>query len=178
MRKLKLYFLAFLLGGIVANNIPVNVPVEATQTKTTVDVLITPSPILISSPTPTKVPEYDLDTILNYYNAEGLQREYGEYIWNKWKEHGNRLQAVALCTNIAEGHLDDNATGYNEDSNSTDRGCWQWNDLYNPGVSDEQARNCKTATDLAYDKWNARGQSFQGYWYGYGSNNYNLCMSL
>ena len=129
-----------------------------------------------ATPTPSPTPFYQLEKVIAKRGISGKQLEYANYIWSKWAPHGNRAQADAICTNLAEGHLDDSATGFNADSGTTDRGCWQFNDYYNAGVSDAVARNCIQATDIAYDKWLSRGMSYEGYWYGYGSNNYNLCM--
>lgn len=167
---LRIIILAVMLGGITFFEI-VRTPhkVIAIESKTVVNILpsVTPTPTL----TPTPVPQYSMGK----YSGN----EYAEYIWAKWAPHGNRAQAVALCTNIAEGHLDDNATGVNTDG-STDSGCWQWNSIHN--LSDSITRNCKEATDYTYNVWLKRmgmgiTDGFQGMWYGYGSNNYNLCMA-
>lgn len=143
----------------------------------------TPTPTATLTPTTTPMPTYTQisPSMPRYSLGKYSGNEYAEYIWAKWAPHGNRAQAVALCTNIAEGHLDDNATHVNPE-NGTDRGCWQWSDKYHPDVSDEVARNCFKATDLTYDTWKYRmslgiTDGFQGMWYGYGSNNYNLCMA-
>lgn len=162
--QIKLYWMAMFLGAFCAIELttPIKFPmVYATSAQ------ILPLPTL----TPTPVPQY-----VNKYAGD----KYADYIWAKWASHGNRAQAVALCTNIAEGHFDDSATHVNP-GNGTDRGCWQWNDKYHPNVSEEVARNCFKATDLTYDTWVYRmslgvTDGFEGMWYGYGSKNYKLCM--
>jgi len=170
---LRIIILAVMLGGITFFEI-VRTPhkVIAIESKTVVNILpsVTPTPTL----TPTPVPQYSM--------GKYAGNEYAEYIWAKWAPHGNRSQAVALCTNISEGHLDDNATNVNVNNEGTDRGCWMWNDKYHPDVSDEVARDCIKATDLTYNVWLKRigmgiTDGFQGMWYGYGSKNYNLCIA-
>ena len=163
-----------MLGGIAFFEI-VRVPhnVVAMESKAVVNISpsATPSPTATPTMTPTPVPQYSMGKYAN--------DEYAKYIWEKWSEHGNRAQAVALCTNIAEGHLDDNATGYNTDG-TDDRGCWSWNSVHN--LPDDLTRNCYKATDYTYNVWLKRvgmgfTDGFSGMWYGYGSKNYNLCMA-
>lgn len=177
---LRIIILAVMLGGITFFEI-VRTPhkVIAIESKTVVNIL----PTVTLTPTATPMPRYThiSPSMPRYSLGKYSGNEYAEYIWAKWAPHGNRAQAVALCTNIAEGHLDDNATHVNP-GNGTDRGCWQWSDKYHPDVSDDVARNCFKATDLTYDTWKYRmslgvTDGFQGMWYGYGSNNYNLCMA-
>ena len=131
------------------------------------------------TPTPTPVPVYDIKKLISARNIGGRQEEYARYIWSKWSPHGNYHQAAALCTNMAEGHLDDNA--YNVNTNgSTDKGCWQWNSIHN--LPDSLTMNCIEATDYTYAVWLKRlnmgiTDGFYGMWYGYGSRNYNICMN-
>lgn len=174
--NLKIILLAFMLGGIVSIEF-LRMPMKVQAISYPPNPTVTPTMAPTLTPSPTPIPTYNFQNVVAKYNVQGLQREYADYIWAKWAPHGNEAQAVALCTNIAEGHLDDSATGYNADSDSYDRGCWQFSSLWNPQVTDEQARDCRVATDIAYNKWSARGQSFEGYWYGYGSRNYQLCMA-
>jgi len=127
---------------------------------------ILPLPTLTPTPTPKYVNRYAGD-------------KYADYIWSKWAPHGNRAQAVALCTNIAEGHLDDSAYNVNKDG-SNDKGCWQWNSIHN--LPDSLTMDCIKATDYTYAVWEKRlnmgiTDGFQGMWYGYGSKNFNICMS-
>lgn len=176
-RYLKVSLFAILIAGIVfleMIRIPIKVSAEP--------VVTTPTPTATLTPTmtPTGVPRYAQisPSMPRYTLGKYAGNTYAEYIWSKWAPHGNRAQAVALCTNIAEGHLDDNATGVNTDG-SVDAGCWQWNSIHN--LPDSITRNCKEATDYTYKVWEKRislgiSDGFQGMWYGYGSNNYNLCM--
>ena len=166
-RKLKLYTLAILLGAGLAIHLSHSV-VKAQ--------------VVEKIEKPWKVTRYVIteSAIIaqKYTLGKYAGNEYAQYIWNKWAGDGNRAQAVALCTNIAEGHLDDNATGYNENG-TTDIGCWQWNGVH--GLPDSLTRNCKAATDYTYKVWEKRmnmgiADGFTGMWYGYGSANYNLCM--
>ena len=174
-RYIKISIFAVMVAGAIfleMIRIPMRVSAEP--------VIVTPTPTATLTPTatptttPTPIPQYSM--------GKYADDAYAQYIWAKWAPHGNRAQAVALCTNIAEGHLDDNATNVNVNNEGTDRGCWMWNDKYHPDVSDEVARNCFKATDLTYDTWKYRmslgiTDGFQGMWYGYGSNNYNLCIN-
>ena len=162
--QIKLYWMAMFLGAFCYFGIFTPYPVPLVYA-TSAQIL----PLPTATPTPT--PQY-----INTYAGD----KYADYIWSKWAPHGNRAQAVALCTNLAEGHLDDNATHVNP-GNGTDRGCWQWNDKHHPDVADDVARNCFKATDLTYDTWKYRmslgvTDGFQGMWYGYNSSNYHLCM--
>ena len=171
-RYLKVSILAVIVAGIIfieMIRIPIRVSAEPVVKKS----FTTPSPTSTPTmtPTPTPIPQYSL--------GKYAGNTYAEYIWSKWAPHGNRAQAVALCTNIAEGHLDDNAYNVNTDG-STDAGCWQWNSIHN--LPDSITRNCKEATDYTYKVWLKRMNlgildGFQGMWYGYGSNNYQLCMN-
>lgn len=148
--------------------IPIKVSAEPVITTPTPTATLTPTATPTVTPTP--MPQYSM--------GKYSDNEYAQYIWSKWAPHGNRAQAVALCTNIAEGHLDDNAYNVNTDG-STDAGCWQWNSIHN--LPDSITRDCKVATDYTYKVWLKRvglgvPDGFQGMWYGYGSRNYQLCM--
>lgn len=148
---------------------PIKVSAEPVVVIPTPTATITPTTTPTMTPTP--VPQYSM--------GKYADDKYAQYIWSKWAPHGNRAQAVALCTNIAEGHLDDNATGYNTDG-TDDRGCWSWNTVHN--LPDDITRNCFKATDLTYDTWKYRmslgvTDGFQGMWYGYGSRNYGICIN-
>lgn len=169
IRKIKLYTVAILLGAGLAIHLSHSV-VKAQ--------------VVEKIEKPWKVTRYVIteSAIIaqKYTLGKYAGNEYAQYIWSKWAGDGNRAQAVALCTNIAEGHLDDNATHVNP-GNGTDRGCWQWSDKYHPDVSDDVARNCFKATDLTYKVWEKRmnmgiTDGFRGMWYGYGSPNYEKCM--
>ncbi len=177
-RYIKISIFAVMIAGAVFLEM-IRMPIKVSAEPVVKESFTTPTPTVTLTPTatptmtPTPVPQYSM--------GKYADDAYAQYIWSKWAPHGNRAQAVALCTNIAEGHLDDNATHVNP-GNGTDRGCWQWSDKYHPDVSDEVARNCFKATDLTYDTWKYRmslgvTDGFQGMWYGYGSNNYNLCMA-
>lgn len=170
-RKLKLYTVAILLGAGLAIHLS-NTVVKAQATET----IARPWKVTRHNITETVLAKSAIiaQYTLGKYSGIG----YAQYIWDTWAPHGNRAQAVALCTNIAEGHLDDSATGVNTDG-STDAGCWQYNSVHN--LPDSLTRNCKAATDYTYKVWKKRinmgiQDGFSGMWYGYGSNNYNLCM--
>lgn len=170
IRKLKLYTVAILLGAGLAIHLSHSV-VKAQV----VEKIEKPWKVTRHSP----VTEVKSAIIAQTYTlGKYATNEYAQYIWDKWAGDGNRAQAVALCTNIAEGHLDDNATGHNENG-TDDRGCWQYNSVHN--LPDSLTRNCKAATDYTYKVWEKRmnmgvQDGFAGMWYGYGSANYNLCM--
>jgi hypothetical protein len=171
-RYLKVSILAVIVAGIIfleMIRIPIKVSAEPVITTPTPTATLTPTATPTVTPTP--MPQYSM--------GKYSDNEYAQYIWSKWAPHGNHAQAVALCTNIAEGHLDDNAYNVNTDG-STDAGCWQWNSIHN--LPDSITRNCKEATDYTYKVWLKRMNlgildGFQGMWYGYGSNNYQLCMN-
>lgn len=181
-QKIKLYILAAIIGAGLAFEVtraPGVVRVEAQETVKVV--AVAPTPTNTPSPTPTLVPIYNYENVKGYfdsnYGKDSKRDGYIDYVWAKWAGDGVNRQVEALCTNFAEGHFTDEATNDNG-AEGIDRGCWQWNDYYNPGVTDEQARNCFTATDLTYDKWVSRGYSFAGYWYGFGSDNYYRCLDI
>lgn len=167
-RKLKLYVVAILLGAGLAIHlshavVKAQVVEKIEKPWRVTRYVITESAIIAQKYT------------LGKYAAN----EYAQYIWNKWAGDGNRAQAVALCTNIAEGHLDDNATGHNING-TDDRGCWQYNSVHN--LPDSLTRNCKAATDYTYPIWQKRmnlgiQDGFAGMWYGYGSPNFDKCMN-
>lgn len=166
-RKLKLYTVAILLGAGLAIHLSHSV-VKAQ--------------VVEKIEKPWKVTRYVIteSAIIaqRYTLGKYAANEYAQYIWDKWAGDGNRAQAVALCTNIAEGHLDDSATGVNTDG-TTDSGCWQYNSVHN--LPDSLTRNCKAATDYTYPIWQKRmnmgiQDGFAGMWYGYGSANYEKCM--
>jgi len=188
-QKIKLYTLAAIIGAGLAFEVtraPGIVRVDAKET-VKVAAYVTVVPTATNTPSPTPTPSYNYEAIkvyyFNNYGKDTKRDGYIDYIWNKWAGHGVQRQVEALCTNFAEGHFTDEATNDNGE-NGIDRGCWQWNSKYNPGVTDEQARNCFTATDLAYDKWVSRGYSFEGYWYGYKdvygnySDSYLRCLDI
>jgi hypothetical protein len=185
-RRVKFYLIAVILGFSLAVELgrsPSVVRVGAQDTpmsETTITATPTVTPTNTPTPTPTLIPEYRLENAIQPYKISGLQYEYAQYIWNLWAGHGNRLQAVAFCTNISEGHLDDNATGYNTDG-TDDRGCWSWNTVHN--LPDTLTRDCRQATDYTYAVWQKRmnlgvTDGFQGMWYGYGSKNYYNCLNI
>lgn len=165
-RYLKVSILAVIVAGIIFLEM-IRIPIKVTA----IERVMVPTPSAAPTATTTPAPRYSLGKYANNI--------YAQYIWSKWAPHGNRAQAVALCTNIAEGHLDDNALNVNADG-SIDSGCWQWNSIHN--LPDSITRNCKEATDYTYKVWLKRialgiPDGFQGMWYGYGSNNYQLCMN-
>ena len=165
-RYLKVSILAVIVAGIIFLEM-IRIPIKVTA----IERVMVPTPSAAPTATTTPAPRYSLGKYANNI--------YAQYIWSKWAPHGNRAQAVALCTNIAEGHLDDNASNVNADG-SIDSGCWQWNSIHN--LPDSITRNCKEATDYTYKVWLKRMNlgildGFQGMWYGYGSNNYQLCMN-
>lgn len=171
-RKLKLYTVAILLGAGLAIHLSHSV-VKAQVVQAAVE-----KPWKVTRHNITEVVMAKSAIFAQYTLGKYAGNEYAEYIWDKWATHGNRAQAVALCTNIAEGHLDDNATGVNENQ-TLDKGCWQWNSVH--GLPDSLTRNCKAATDYTYKVWEKRmgmgiQDGFSGMWYGYNSKNYNLCM--
>lgn len=187
-QKIKLYLVAAILGAGLAFEISRPPVVSTVQAKDVAEIVIsaTPTPTIVHlatpTPTPTSVPvQADMAKLKGYYDAnygpDSKRNEYIDYVWAKWAGHGIERQIEAICTNFSEGHFTDGATNDNG-SNGVDRGCWQWNNKYNPGVTDEMARNCIVATDLAYDKWVSRGFSFAGYWYGFGSDNYYRCLNI
>lgn len=184
-QKIKLYLVAALLGAGLAFEItrsPAIVSVEAEERENvTIQISITPTAIPTPTAKPTAVPEYNYSNVKAYFDShyghDAKRDGYIDYVWSKWAGDGVDRQVEALCTNFAEGHFTDEATNDNG-SEGVDRGCWQWNDYYNPGVTDEMARNCFTATDLTYNKWVSRGYSFAGYWYGFGSDNYYRCLNI
>lgn len=171
--------MAMFLGAMCSIELftPIKVPaVYATSAKIENILALTPT----ATPTPSPTPYYSMETLIQSRGISGSQREYADYIWDKWAPHGNRAQAVALCTNMAEGHLDDASFNINTDG-STDKGCWQWNSIHS--LSDSLTMNCNEATDYTYAVWKKRvslgiPDGFSGMWYGYGSNNYNLCMEM
>lgn len=170
---LKISILAVIVAGVIFFEL-IRMPIKVSASET---VVTTPTPT--ATLTPTTIPTMTPTSIPQYSMGKYSDNEYAQYIWSKWAPHGNRAQAVALCTNIAEGHLDDNAYNVNTDG-STDAGCWQWNSIHN--LPDSITRNCKEATDYTYKVWERRmslgvTDGFQGMWYGYGSNNYQLCMN-
>ncbi len=175
-RKLKLYTVAILLGAGLAIHLSHSV-VKAQS------IAVVEKPWKVTRHNITEVVMAKSAIIAQvervYTQGKYAGNEYAQYIWDKWAPHGNRAQAVALCTNIAEGHLDDSATGVNSDS-SVDSGCWQYNSVHN--LPDSLTRNCKAATDYTYAIWLKRvgmgiQDGFQGMWYGYGSPNYEKCLN-
>ena len=187
VQKVKLYTVSAVLGFGLAMNVtktPIITQVEAMKTDATVTISesITPSPSLTPTTTPTPTPvSYNHNRLKSYYigryGEDSLRDSYIDYVWQKWSSHGNAWQATAICTNFSEGHFTDKVTNDNG-SEGIDRGCWMWNSKYHPEIPDEVAFDCKQSTDLTYDKWLARGMSFANYWYGYGSDNYYLCLSI
>lgn len=185
-QKIKLYFLAAVLGAGLAFEIsrpPTVTKVNAEEMVMVSAAVLSPTVTSTPTATPTPVPVYRLENIINHFSLTGVQLEYANYIWDKWQPHGNRLQAVAICTNVGEGHFDDAATNDNGPE-GVDRGCWQWNSKYHPEITDEMARNCKTATDITYATWKNRyfnlglGEGFYPMWYGGASKNFYKCMDI
>lgn len=184
-QKIKLYAVAAILGAGLAFEISrqpgIMISVEASEaSEAEVVVTATPSPTLIPSPTPTETPNYTVEKLVAHYGLSGIQEQYARYIWDKWAGYGNRLQAVALCTNMSEGHLDDNAYNVNTDG-SEDKGCWQWNSIH--GYPDSVTKNCFEATDLTFKVFEKRMglgilEGFSGMWYGYGSANFYRCLDI
>lgn len=171
IRKIKLYTVAILLGAGLA--IHLSHSVVKAQVVEKIE-----KPWKVTRHVITETVMAKSAIIAQYTLGKYASNEYAQYIWNKWSGDGNRAQAVALCTNIAEGHLDDNATGYNTNG-TDDRGCWQMNSIH--GLPDTLTRNCKAVTDYVYPIWQKRmnmgvQDGFQGMWYGYGSANYEKCM--
>lgn len=183
-QKIKLYAVAAIIGAGLAFEIsrqPGVVRVQAEDVPTPkITVTATPTLTQTPTPTPTEVPSYDVSRLISNYDLSGLQLQYARYIWDKWAGYGNRLQAVALCTNMSEGHLDDNAYNVNTDG-SEDKGCWQWNSIH--GYPDSVTKNCFEATDLTFKVFEKRMglgilEGFSGMWYGYGSANFYRCLDI
>lgn len=165
----KIIFSAFLLAGITFHQIYSESAIIA-QTVYPVHQTVSP-PTAIPTPTSIPTPEYTL--------GKYKDNDYARYIWSKWESHGNYLQAVALCTNIAEGNLQDEAYNVNTDG-SFDKGCWQYNSIHQ--LPDDVTMDCYKATDYTYNVWLRRiklgfKDGFSGMWYGYGSRNYYQCFN-